>query len=104
MNILKELRKKINLTQKQFAEKINITEACYKNYENGYSEMPYDVLIKVADFHNISIDTLLSRKVKGIDFSLISSEKLELFKKIAKLPDSSIVKIAGYIDALLDGN
>ena len=99
-NILKDLRKSMGLTQKQFAEKINITEACYKNYENGYSEMPYDILIKVADFHNILVDSIVGRKFLDINFSSLSSTKLELIKKIAAATDEQCLRVLSYLDGL----
>ena len=44
----KWLRKKKNLTQKEFAEKIGITHASDSNWESGRSSMPDEVVKNVC--------------------------------------------------------
>ena len=33
----------------------------YSNYERGELDIPTDILIKLADFHNVSVDYILNR-------------------------------------------
>ncbi len=57
---LKELRKINNVTQKQTAASINITERNYQRLEAG--EKPnYDNLIALADYFDVSLDYLVGR-------------------------------------------
>lgn len=55
------LRKKHNLTQKQLAENISVTEIAVQNYESGRRKPAYDILISLADYFNVSIDYLVGR-------------------------------------------
>lgn len=47
---LKELRKVKNVTQKQVAEAINITERNYQSFEYRNTKPNYDNLIALANF------------------------------------------------------
>lgn len=65
MNILgeriKNLRKKNNLTQGQLAEKMNLTQASISGYETGDRQPDNEILTRIADFFDVSIDYLLGR-------------------------------------------
>jgi len=56
-----ELRKSKNLTQKEFAEILNITERAYQNYEYDSRHPNYEGLIYIADYFNVSLDYLVGR-------------------------------------------
>lgn len=55
---LKEIRKKKGLTQKQIAEKLNITVSFYSQIENMKKRLYYDTAIKIADIFNMRPDEL----------------------------------------------
>ena len=59
---LKKARLKNKLTQVQMANFLNITEVSYQRYEMSKRIPKLDVLIKLADFYNISLDELVGRK------------------------------------------
>ena len=61
-NKLKELRKNENLTQKQLADKLEISRVNYTRYETGVVRPDYETLIKLADFYDISLDELFDRR------------------------------------------
>ncbi len=58
---LKALRTKKNLTQKQLAEKINVTHVSISGYESGNRSPDTDTLQRLADFFEVSTDYLLGR-------------------------------------------
>lgn len=58
---LKALRTKKKLTQKQLAEKINVTHVSISGYENGNRSPDTDTLEKIADYFGVSTDYLLGR-------------------------------------------
>lgn len=58
---LKECRKEKGLTQGQVAIYCDITEKTYQNYELKTREPKLEILIKIADFFNVSIDYLVGR-------------------------------------------
>ena len=49
MKTIKELRKSRGLTQKELAEKINITQQQYSRYELGINEIPLYMYLKVLE-------------------------------------------------------
>ena len=58
---IRNLREDRDLTQKQIAEVLDLTQRSYSRYENADSMMPIDILIKIADFYGVSVDYLLER-------------------------------------------
>lgn len=62
-NLIKQLRKKDNLTQAQFANKYNVTFQAVSKWENGKS-LPDIVLLKqICKDYNISIDEVLEGEI-----------------------------------------
>ena len=56
---LRDLRVKKSLTQKALADYLEIYEKSYQRYEHGERKLYNDVLIKLADYFNVSVDYLL---------------------------------------------
>ena len=50
-----------DLTQKYMAHYLNVIQRTYSRYERGERIIPPDVLCKIADFYNVSVDYLLER-------------------------------------------
>ena len=57
---LKDARKQCNLTQKQVALSLNVVESCYANWEQGRTEPNIEMLRKLGDIFNISLDELIN--------------------------------------------
>lgn len=58
---IRDLREDKDLTQKQMSEILSCSQRVYSNYERGEVDIPVSTLIKLADFHNVSIDYLVGR-------------------------------------------
>ena len=58
------LRDRQNLTQQKIADDLKITRGRYVKYEDGSSEPPLDLLLKIAKYFNVSIDILLSVDIR----------------------------------------
>lgn len=58
-----EIRKKKGITQKQIAEKLNITVSFYSQIENMKKRLYYDTAIKIADIFNMRPDQLFYTKI-----------------------------------------
>ena len=90
-NELRKLRKITGLTQSEFAEKINVARTTYAMYEQGHREPDYETLIRIADYHEVTTDSLLGKTdsqkvVTAEEVALSKDEKdiairLEDFKK-----------------------
>ena len=57
-----ELRKQNHYTQKQMAEMLSIKQPSYVRYENGTAEPTQEMLVKIAEIFDVSVDYLLGRK------------------------------------------
>ena len=55
------LRKEKNISQKQAADELGISQALLSHYENGIRECGLGFLVKCADFYGVSCDYLLGR-------------------------------------------
>jgi len=58
---IRDLREDKDMTQTQMAAILNCSQRIYSNYERGEVDIPTEILIKLADFHNVSVDYLLNR-------------------------------------------
>lgn len=61
---LRELRVVNELTQQEMAKILNCTQQSLSAYEKGIRDIPIDVLIRFADYFNVSVDYILDRKIK----------------------------------------
>ena len=58
---IRDLREDRDWTQADVAEKLNMTQTGYSKYERGERDVPTEVLIKLANLYNTSIDYLLGQ-------------------------------------------
>jgi len=58
---IKDLREDADLTQCEISRYLNLSQRSYCHYERGTRALTAEVLIAIADFHNVSIDYLLER-------------------------------------------
>ncbi len=58
---IRELREDKDLTQTYMAHFLNVGQRTYSRYETGEHAIPLELLCKLADFHNVSVDYLLDR-------------------------------------------
>ncbi len=61
---IRDLREDRDLTQKQVAQLLGMSQTGYSKYETGENDIPTAVLIKLADFYQTTTDYLLGRTDK----------------------------------------
>lgn len=61
---IRDLREDKDLTQREMGEILMCSQRVYSNYERGELDIPTEILIKLADFHNVSVDYILNRTDK----------------------------------------
>lgn len=61
---LRDLREDHDLTQQQVADYLGMKQPQYFRYEQGYRDLPTDILIRLADLYNTSTDYILERTNK----------------------------------------
>ena len=121
MNRLKEIRKEKNISQEELAQTFKITQQAISAYENGSRDPDSEMLVKLADYFNVSTDYLLGRTDIKKPADLIQDaikddpelgafwdemkerESLQLlFKQAKKLDDKDIKQIIRIIKAIED--
>jgi transcriptional regulator with XRE-family HTH domain len=60
-NNIRSIREGNDVTQQQIAELLNVSQNTYSQYETGKIEWTASILIKIADYFNVSVDYLLDR-------------------------------------------
>lgn len=58
---IRELRMEKNLLQEKLAAYLNVSQQTVSKIETGTSDIPRDLLIKLADFFDVSIDYIYGR-------------------------------------------
>ena len=58
---LKSIREDNDIKQREIAQVLNVSQNTYSHYETGVIAITAEVLIKLADYYNVSIDYLLDR-------------------------------------------
>ena len=64
LDTMRQLRKKKGLTMKELGEQVGVAEITISTYETGKREPSLDVLCKVADVLDVSLDMLVRGKEK----------------------------------------
>jgi len=65
---IRNLREDSDKLQVELASYLNVKQTTYSKYELGKINIPVDVLIKLADYYDVSIDYLVGRtKIKKWD-------------------------------------
>ncbi|MGN0745823.1 MAG: helix-turn-helix domain-containing protein [Aristaeellaceae bacterium] len=58
---IRDMREDADLTQAQVAEYLGVAQTVYSRYERGYQTIPLPLLIRLADYYEVSLDYLTGR-------------------------------------------
>ena len=83
--ILQDLREDRDISRKELAAYLNISLSTIGMYEQGRREPNIEMLIKIADYFNVSLDFLVGRDFTKMDLEKYQ-EALHIKNKIDKLP------------------
>ena len=61
---IRNLREDMDMTQTDMAKVLFISQRTYSYYEAGGHDIPTEVLVRIADFYQVSVDYLLNRTDK----------------------------------------
>ena len=61
---IQDLRTDADMSQKQLSEILHISQRSYSHYETGSRNIPVEMLIRLADYYDISVDYLVGRTDK----------------------------------------
>lgn len=79
---LKSLRQKEGLTQLELAEKLDIPNQNVSNYERGFRQPDYEMLIKFANFYGVTTDYLLGHETEESKFEYYKNKIITEFPNI----------------------
>lgn len=80
---IEELRKeKEGWTQEKVAAKLGIPYTTYRSYEKGAREPNIEILIKLSDLYNVSIDYILDHEPKAAYITPTESEHIERYRDL----------------------
>ena len=97
---LKELRKNNKLKQSELAKILNIPLMTYNNYENEKSQPSIEILNKIADYYNISLDYLVERNY-GNQLGFLTDEQITFVKTFLALNTANQMSAIIYVANLL---
>ena len=103
-NNFKSAREAKGLTQKECADMLGISLRAWQTYEQGVSEPKHDLLCKIADIFNVTLDYLLGREPAPnpfADLGLSIASEQEMLAQYMSFPEEvrailmdAIVKLA----------
>lgn len=87
MNNIKRLRTEKGLNMRETANLLNIPYTTYVNYEKGTREPNSEMLVRLADFYNTTVDYLLEREISTTSKKApsVSDEAMRMARDYDKL-------------------
>lgn len=102
MNRIKKLREEFGYTQQDLAEKLNSSKSVIGLYESETRKPSMEVLIKLSEIFNCSIDYILCKSdIKNIDSVIPSSDKLFVIPVLGKIAAGQPILAEEYIEGYL---
>lgn len=103
MKNLKLLRKERKLTLEELSKIIGISNQMLSNYELGKVNPPLDLIIKLSNFFDCSIDYLLGHQTQGIlHLDSLTQSQRKLVELIQKLNNEQVLVAIGYFSEMLN--
>lgn len=104
MNNLKNIREKRNINQLKLAMELEISQEAISKYETNRAMPSSNILIKLANYFNCSVDYLLDRTNNpkmNTDTASNENEEIEnLIFRFKKLSNANQNKLYGFLSAL----
>lgn len=97
-DVLRDIRKDNNLTQRDMAEKLNISQIHYSKIEQGERKLQIDMMIKIIDAFDVDANLFFGKSGCKID-----QELTDMVENLKKLDNSSKRYILGAWNSILNG-
>lgn len=107
---IRHLRVKKDVSQETVAEGLSISRDSLSKYEQGKSQPPYEILIKISHYYHVSIDLLLTADIRkvNIDGLMLLEDNRILLPITVDSKGENIIEIiphkarAGYLNGYSD--
>lgn len=109
-NVILELRNFHNVSQKQVADAVGISQSTIAKIEIGRNEATASTIRKLADYFQVSADYLLERadNFEGVVFPTnsptvpaLSDEERQLLELFSRMDRAQKIKALGYCEGLI---
>ena len=97
-HILKTLRKKANMTQKDVAKHLGRTQQIVGHWETGYSQPDANTLFTLCDLYGTTVDNAFGFSKNGGPCAQLTDRELQIIDKYRLLDDRGKGVIAGVLD------
>ncbi|WP_435246702.1 helix-turn-helix domain-containing protein [Streptomyces sp. NRRL F-5630] len=91
------LRKQSGLTQEELAKKLNVSRSALSQYELGTRDPNYELLIKIANFFEVTTDYLLTGKELNSSMNPHKGDLMDQALKVLDSPETFIAASDGKI-------
>ena len=81
-DVLRELLEEKMLTQKQFAEDINISASALGNYIRNLRQPDFETVCKIADYFSVSVDYLFGRSCSEDSSDDLEADLIRVFRRL----------------------
>lgn len=102
MNRIKILREELNMTQQELADKLDGAKSTVAMYENGSRKPSMEVLLKLSEIFNCSIDYLLCKTdTRNPEKINIDETEVSFLTGVKGLNETNKMIIKNTLEALL---
>ena len=102
-NFISELRKEKKLTQKELAEKINVSDKAVSRWETGKGYPDVTSLVSLSEYFDVSVNELLAgKRLTAEDIKETADENLiSVFEQVQKNKKQQNLQVAVYTSVLI---
>lgn len=102
-NFISELRKEKELTQKELAEKINVSDKAISRWETGKGYPDVTSLVSLSEYFDVSVNELLAgKRLTAEDIKETADENLiSVFEQVQKNKKQQNLQVAIYTSVLI---
>lgn len=102
-NFISELRKEKELTQKELAEKINVSDKAISRWETGKGYPDVTSLVSLSEYFGVSVNELLAgKRLTAEDIKETADENLiSVFEQVQKNKKQQNLQVAVYTSVLI---
>ena len=99
---LYELRMEQNLSQRELAKKLNISQGTYNNWENGKTEPSIEDLIEISKLFKVSVDYLIGNQVEEVLMKEDENTLRKIYRSIQKLDEETLKALSVIIEKMAE--
>lgn len=90
---LERIRKARKVSQSTLGKELGLTQQMISSYEKGISSPNVEILVKIADYFHVSLDTLVGYVPKETEVTPTESRFLRYFETLNKMDREKCIMI-----------